>query len=156
LNFKAHSIGGAISATATTAACVVLDLTKMLVVPTPNFLVVWLLAYGFALYPDVDTKSTPQKVFFRLLFVISLVLIGLKLFQVCAVVLTLSIIPLLFKHRGFTHWWLSAIFIPMIFFMLFELFIVGGLLSSAFFLKYFWYMIASTAGWSTHLILDKF
>jgi membrane-bound metal-dependent hydrolase YbcI (DUF457 family) len=68
-----------------------------------------------ALFPDIDTKSQGQKLFYRLLFVVLLLLfIKQKFFEIAFFAL-LAFLPLLVKHRGLFHniWFVSFIsFIP--------------------------------------------
>jgi uncharacterized metal-binding protein len=155
MNFKGHSIGGVVTASSITGVAMFLGKLKELSLFEPNFLILWGITYGFSLYPDVDTKSTPQKIYFRILFVLCSFLIYFKMFEICSVVLLFSTLPLLFKHRGFTHWWLSALILPFLCFALFEFFVLGNVISEMFLLKYGWYIIGGTLGWLTHLVLDK-
>lgn len=62
------------------------------------------LAWFMGLFPDLDTGSTPQKYYFRIMFVF---LIGLYIMgdlEILALVSIAGFAPMLHKHRGWTHW----------------------------------------------------
>lgn len=68
-----------------------------------------------ALFPDIDTKSKGQKIFYRLLFVILIFLfIQQKFFEIAFFALV-AFLPLLVKHRGLFHnlWFITFVsFVP--------------------------------------------
>lgn len=92
-----------------------------------HFEVPELVAYGammvglgvlFGLWPDVDTNSKGQKVFYWLFFVIDLALILAQNFQAAAYLGLFSILPTLSKHRGWTHTWWAMLLVPSPLFLL--------------------------------------
>lgn len=74
--------------------------------------VVWL-SVMFSLFPDIDIKSKGQLLFYRLFFVLDLVLIGVGRFREAALLGLLALIPILSRHRGWTHTIWAATLIPM-------------------------------------------
>ena len=70
-----------------------------------------------SLFPDLDTASVPQRWYLRLMFA-ALVLTALAGWMEVFVVLALvALLPMLHKHRGWTHWpitpWLVAGFLAV-------------------------------------------
>jgi LexA-binding, inner membrane-associated putative hydrolase len=81
--------------------------------PTPLTMLEWLgCTLIGSLFPDVDTKSKGQLWFYRLLFLVLVVLVYKKNFLIAAVTSILCMLPLLFRHRGLFHRPLFLIGIP--------------------------------------------
>jgi len=57
----------------------------------------------FGLWPDVDTNSKGQNLFYALFFLVDVVLIATRHFEEAAYLGLFSILPILGKHRGWTH-----------------------------------------------------
>ncbi|MBN8589688.1 MAG: metal-dependent hydrolase [Rhodothermia bacterium] len=70
----------------------------------------------FGLWPDVDINSNAQKIFYRLFFGIDLILIFLKNFEAASYLGLFAILPMLGKHRGWTHtvWAMLCIPLPLV------------------------------------------
>lgn len=104
--YKAHTFGSIIIAILALGAC------NVFYQVTAFKAFEWI---GFAilggLFPDLDTKSFGQKWFYRILFLIAIVLFSLKQHHLLSVIALIGFIPLLFRHRGMFHspWFLSAI-----------------------------------------------
>ncbi|MEM0964512.1 MAG: metal-dependent hydrolase, partial [Bacteroidota bacterium] len=56
----------------------------------------------FGLWPDVDTNSKGQNLFYSIFFVVDVVLIGAQKFEEAAYLGLFCILPALGKHRGWT------------------------------------------------------
>jgi membrane-bound metal-dependent hydrolase YbcI (DUF457 family) len=56
-----------------------------------------------SLFPDVDTKSKGQKLFYQLLMVVMVWFFAQQKLHAIAFVAFLAFFPLVAKHRGFTH-----------------------------------------------------
>ncbi len=70
----------------------------------------------FGLFPDVDIKSKSQKIFYSFLFVLNLSLIFLFQRYLEAAILGLfAMLPILSKHRGWTHSRITMILLPGLF-----------------------------------------
>ncbi len=66
----------------------------------------------FGLWPDVDTNSVGQDIFYTLFFIVDAVLIGTRHFEEAAYLGLFAILPVLGKHRGWTHTWWAMLVIP--------------------------------------------
>ncbi len=66
----------------------------------------------FGLWPDVDTNSKGQNLFYAIFFLVDVVLIATQHFQEAAYLGLFAILPILGKHRGWTHTWWAMLLIP--------------------------------------------
>ena len=66
----------------------------------------------FGLWPDVDTNSVGQNIFYAIFFLIDAVLIATRHFEEAAYLGLFAILPVLGKHRGWTHTWWAMLLIP--------------------------------------------
>jgi membrane-bound metal-dependent hydrolase YbcI (DUF457 family) len=76
----------------------------------PAVLVV--LALLFGLWPDVDTNSKGQRLFYSIFFVTDLFLIVTEQFRAAAYLGLVALLPVLSPHRGWTHTWWAMLLIP--------------------------------------------
>lgn len=67
----------------------------------------------FGLWPDIDTNSKGQDIFFSGMFLLNLYLIYEKQYQLSAFLGLLAMLPILGKHRGWTHNRLFMFLIPL-------------------------------------------
>lgn len=161
--FKGHLWGGII-----TVIPLALVMEKWLV---PNYipeltLLDLLIMFGFSilggLWPDVDTKSIGQGLFFKTFFIVDIFLIIEKNFVQSAIFGLLAMTPLLGKHRGWTHrWWMAFLIpLPIIFFssclegkLTFTKnppFFTGKLVFTS-----LHFYLSAVIGYFSHLVLDK-
>lgn len=77
----------------------------------PALLVI--LATLCGLWPDIDTNSKGQDIFYSGMFVLNVWLIYLKQYQLSAYVGLLAMFPVLGKHRGWTHSRLTMLLVPL-------------------------------------------
>jgi hypothetical protein len=100
--YKAHLATGAVVAGA-----------LLYVMPQPP-----MLAAGYtvctlagALFPDIDTKSKGQMLFYKLFFCVFVTLVFLQQFHVATFFSLLLFVPVLARHRGMFHrvWFLCAL-----------------------------------------------
>lgn len=75
-------------------------------------LVLFGLCLMFGLWPDVDTNSIGQNIFYTLFFLVDVVFIATQHFQEAAYLGLFAILPVLGKHRGWTHTWWAMVLIP--------------------------------------------
>jgi len=75
-------------------------------------LVLFALCLMFGLWPDVDTNSKGQNLFHTLFFIADVVLIATRHFEEAAYLGLFAILPILSKHRGWTHTWWAMLLIP--------------------------------------------
>lgn len=111
-NYKGHLVGGMVG------FALVVFLCSLHVAPCMT-LVEWLLCVcAGSLFPDIDTKSKGQKLFYLLLTVALLVFIVRRQFKIVAGIALVCMLPLLSKHRGiFHHFWfiLAIVFIAVLY-----------------------------------------
>ena len=102
----------------------------------------------FALFPDVDTNSKAQDIFFLLAFAIDLVLIYNGDFVAAAYLGLIAMLPILGHYRGWTHQRWAMIVVPLPIILGPLLYSLENLGTSAL------YYSAAVAGYFSHLLLD--
>lgn len=73
----------------------------------------FVVAVLFGLFPDVDTNSIGQNIFFGIAFVAMIVLILTGKFEPAAYLGLLAMMPIVGKHRGWTHHKLAMLLVPL-------------------------------------------
>lgn len=111
-------------------------------------LVLYGLSLIFGLWPDVDTDSVAQRLFYTTLFFADAVLLTTGHLAEAAVLGLAAILPVLSRHRGWTHSWAAVILVPLPLLIL-PIFLVEerSLVGLPFY-------GAAVAGYSSHLVLD--
>ena len=114
------------------------------------------------LWPDVDTKSRSQQIFYRIFLIFSVILILRKQYLQSTCLGIFAMLPLLGKHRGWTHSRLTMLLLPAVFLIL--PFYFEGAMPDLDNLKtaHNWDLVrsglpfytASLIGYATHLHLD--
>lgn len=72
----------------------------------------FVIAVLFGLFPDVDTNSMGQNIFFGIAFVTMIILIAAGKFEPAAYLGLLAMTPIVGKHRGWTHSKLAMLLVP--------------------------------------------
>ena len=104
----------------------------------------------FSLWPDVDIKSIGQKLFYSIFFLTDVALIFyFKELETAAYFGLLIILPILAKHRGWTHSRITAVLLPTPL-LLVPMGMYGGTL-----LEGLPYYFAAVTGYFSHLFFDK-
>ncbi len=103
----------------------------------------------FGLWPDVDTNSRAQSLFYALFFLADVVLIASQHFQEAAYLGLFAILPVLGKHRGWTHSWWAMLVVPLPFLILPFIFMPSRPL---FGLPFYG---AAVTGYFSHIVLDR-
>lgn len=67
----------------------------------------------FALFPDVDTNSKGQNIFFGLALAVDILLIWSGNIQAAAYLGLIAMLPVVGKHRGWTHSKLAMLLVPL-------------------------------------------
>lgn len=95
-NYKGHLAGGAIMYALIVIFCIP-------TITAATFFEWICFVFAGALFPDIDTKSKGQRLFFGLLFFIMIILILQQKFHAAGLLALASCIPLLVHHRGIFH-----------------------------------------------------
>lgn len=172
MNFRGHAAGGAAAAVLMTGLALFIekvDLLSFFAEPgfdNPDFkmlLIVFVLTWFMALFPDLDTASIIQRWFYRFMLIALLIALIRKERDTFVILSFLSIIPLLDKHRGWTHWLTAPWILAFGFAILNEYLRTKG----AWFARFNWervliffdtyliYIISAVVGHYTHLFLDS-
>lgn len=100
-SYRGHIVGGFVGAAGYTLAV------------TEAIASVFVIAMLFSLFPDVDTKSKGQLLFYWALFLLDALLIWMKHLEAAAYLGLIGILPLLGHHRGWTHARWAAFVVPL-------------------------------------------
>ncbi|GAB5533944.1 MAG: metal-dependent hydrolase [Rubricoccaceae bacterium] len=120
--------------------------TEIEVVAYPTVLFGLVLMFG--LWPDVDTNSKGQNLFYSIFFVVDVLLIATRQFQEAAYLGLFCILPALGKHRGWTHTYWAMLLIPSPFLLVpYILFPERPLAGLPFYL-------AAVVGYFSHFVMD--
>jgi membrane-bound metal-dependent hydrolase YbcI (DUF457 family) len=120
-NWRGHVAGGAILGVAYLAALQVAP--DNLVEHTHGLLSDWQMLIGlmvicvlFALWPDIDTNSKGQNIFFGIAVVADLLLFVNGRLEAAAYLVLIALTPIICKHRGWTHtkWAMLLVTAPLI------------------------------------------
>jgi len=109
-----------------------------------------LLALLAGLWPDIDTKSAGQFIFYSLFFVFDVWLIIEEHFKAAAYFGLAIMLPILGKHRGVTHTRLAAVLIPAGLYVLFLFY-----RNWQFEPRTLVYPFSAILGYVSHLALDR-
>ncbi|MFQ6042196.1 MAG: metal-dependent hydrolase [Candidatus Poribacteria bacterium] len=131
--FKEHFTGGIISYSVFyfLALCTSLalkfglqwDVSKVPVISLNVWIAVlcFFIAVLSGLWPDVDIKSTTQKIFYRIFLILDVFLIykgitgGRRYLLISALLGVFAMLPLVGKHRGWTHSRITMFLLPSLF-----------------------------------------
>ena len=152
MNFKGHFCGGLITAIIGVST-IVATLDSL---PHSTYAILFGLILFFSLFPDLDVGSIPQRWFYRIVFICLCYVFFIEKYKLGLLLAIFSYLPILHKHRGFTHWKITSITVPIIMALLIEYILTGKLLYYVdFFEKYWLFISACTLGWWIHLFLDR-
>ncbi len=102
----------------------------------------------FALWPDVDTNSKGQNIFFGIAFVADIVLIAADRLEAAAYLGLLAMTPIVGHHRGWTHSKLAMVLVPL------PVILVPYLHSKHVWITGVAIYGAAVSGYFSHLLLD--
>lgn len=100
------------------------------------------------LWPDIDTNSKGQDIFFGAAFVFDVILISQGYLEAAAYLGLLAMTPILGKHRGWTHSKLAMFLVPL------PIILVPYINKSALLATYMLIYGAAISGYFSHLLLD--
>lgn len=152
-NWRGHVAGGAVLGTAYIAVLEVapdniVEHTHGLLSNWQMLAAVMVLSVLFGLWPDIDTNSKGQNIFFGIAFVADILLIINGRLEAAAYLGLVAMTPILGKHRGWTHTKWAMLLVPAPLVIIPYLYRPSVLLPAA--LLYG----AAVAGYFSHLLLD--
>ncbi len=153
MNFKGHVTGGAISSSFIFVSSYFLAISIM-EITEPTVLAA--VCFFMSLFPDFDTASIPQRWFYRVVLVLVIYLYSISEYEMIALCAFLSPLPLLHKHRGWTHWKITPFIVSVIIIYLYDQ--EKGLLHEDLkitIINYLMFIISVVLGHYTHLFLDS-
>lgn len=152
-NWKGHIGGGIVLGAAYAAAVSYAPVERL--AETAGLLHDWqvlaavlVLSTLFALFPDVDTNSKGQNIFFGLALVVDIMLIWSGNIQAAAYLGLVAMLPVVGKHRGWTHSKWAMLLVPL------PILIVPYLYNDNILPISIVYYGAAVAGYFSHLLLD--
>jgi len=119
----------------------------------------FLIAILSGLWPDVDIKSKSQQLFYRVFLIFDIVLLFKQMYMESALLGFFGILPLVGKHRGWTHSRLIMFLLPLPF-LLAPMYIstkpfqISAIRFDYTNLEGLPFYLASLVGYGTHLQLD--
>jgi uncharacterized integral membrane protein len=108
----------------------------------------FVIAVLFALFPDVDTNSVGQNIFFGVAFLADVLLIVGGKFEAAAYLGLLAMLPIIAKHRGWTHHKLAMFLVPL------PILVIPYLQNQQIWSLGLLIYGAAVAGYFSHLLLD--
>ena len=126
-------------------------LANYFIVPTLKEIIIYsAIVIMFALWPDVDIKSIGQKLFYTIFFITDLILIFIfEEHKFASYFGLLIILPILAKHRGWTHSRITALLLPLPLLFV-PMIIYGGKIFDG-----IPYYCAAVTGYFSHLFFDR-
>ncbi|WP_421958111.1 metal-dependent hydrolase [Pseudodesulfovibrio senegalensis] len=102
-----------------------------------------------ALFPDVDTDSKGQNLFYSLMILVDAGMIYLKMYVWAAWLGLFAMLPAIGHHRGWTHTWWAMLVVPLPIVLVPVLFM--GVREPEPFVRFY---LAFLLGYFSHLMLD--
>jgi membrane-bound metal-dependent hydrolase YbcI (DUF457 family) len=102
-----------------------------------------------SLFPDVDTDSKGQSVFYWMMFAVDVALIIKGYYKWAAFLGAFAMLPALGPHRGWTHTWWAMLLAPL------PILLVPYFLLQSPIRMFLPFYIAFVAGYLSHLALDR-
>ena len=152
-NYKGHIAGGLIAGVAYSLAMTAVPVEQFaeyarLLDDWQALAAVFVIAMLFALFPDVDTNSKAQDIFFWLVFAVDVLLIWNGSFAAAAYLGLIAMLPILTHHRGWTHAKWAMVLVPL------PVVLVPLLYSEKLLPIAVVYYGAAVMGYFSHLLLD--
>ena len=152
-NYKGHIVGGLVAGVAYSLAMTAVPVEQFaeyarLLEDWQALAAVFVIAMLFALFPDVDTNSKGQDIFYWLIFIVDVLLIWNGSFAAAAFLGLIALLPVLTHHRGWTHSKLAMLLVPL------PIVLVPLLYSERLLPIAVVYYGAAVAGYFSHLLLD--
>lgn len=152
-NYKGHIGGAVLVCTAYVVGVTLLPVEW--VAKTGGILSNWqmvaalfVVAMLFGLWPDVDTNSKAQDIFFGTAFALDILLIAFGYLEAAAYLGLLAMTPIVGKHRGWTHNKIAMLLVPL------PILIVPFLYQPDNWVPGLLFYGAAVAGYFSHLLFD--
>ncbi|HEV2403173.1 MAG TPA: metal-dependent hydrolase [Candidatus Saccharimonadales bacterium] len=126
----------------------VLDRSGIMLADWQLLIGLFVVAVLFGLWPDVDTNSMGQHLFFGLALIADIILIAAGKFEPAAFLGLLAMTPIVSKHRGWTHSKLAMVLVPL------PIVLVPYLYSHQVLPQALLIYGAAVSGYFSHLLLD--
>ena len=146
-NFNGHRNGGYVASILIIGAGILLSNMNLIKLTYVQIAACGLSTFLFALFPDIDTKSTPSKYFYGGLIVVLSVMFYYKTHIAAHIISIIALVPQITKHRGFFHNKLTGLLIPAYSFLL----VYFNYIDIQFAIPLY---VAGVTGYYTHLLLD--
>ena len=144
--YRGHVAGGAIIWGGAFAGAVWLGILQPRI---ETAVVLFVAAVMGALFPDTDTDSKGQNLFYGILVVLDLAFMIKGLYRWAAVLGFCAMLPALGRHRGWTHTWWAMLLVPLPILLLPVIFFdqnPGRALP---------FYLSAVTGYFSHLLLDR-
>lgn len=152
-NYKGHIAGGLIASAAYAAAISFTPVERFaetagLLRDWQALFAVFVIGMLFGLFPDVDTNSKAQDIFFGIVFPLDILLLWQGYIQAAAYLGLIAMLPIIGHHRGWTHKKWAMIVIPL------PILVVPYLYNDQVLAISIIYYGAAVVGYFSHLLLD--
>ncbi len=152
-NYKGHIAGGVVASVVYVAAMSFVPVERFaehagLLKDWQALFAVFVIGMLFALFPDVDTNSKAQDIFFGIVFPLTILLIWQGMIQAAAYLGLIAMLPVLGHHRGWTHKKWAPLVVPL------PILLVPYLYNDAILPSSIVYYGAAVMGYLSHLLLD--
>lgn len=152
-SYKGHLVGGFVGAAGYTVLMLFMPIEQFaeyarLLNDWQPLTAVFIIAMLFALFPDVDTNSKAQDIFFWAVFPLDIILIWQGYLQAAAYLGLVAMLPIVTHHRGWTHARWAAFVVPL------PLVVVPYLYNTKMLPISLVFYGAAVVGYMSHLLLD--
>ena len=152
-NYKGHIAGGLVCTTAYAAVLTFVPVERFaesagLLRNWQAMLAVFVIGILFGLFPDVDTNSKAQDIFFGIAFPLDILLLWQGYLQAAAYLGLIAMLPIVSHHRGWTHKKWAMLVVPL------PILLVPYLYNDKILPASIVYYGAAVVGYFSHLLLD--
>jgi membrane-bound metal-dependent hydrolase YbcI (DUF457 family) len=152
-NYKGHIAGGILLSGLYSGALLFVPLTQFaeaagVLRGNLALIAVFVIGVLFALFPDVDTNSKGQNIFYGLALVTDILLLWQGYIQAAAYLGLIAMLPIVGKHRGWTHSKPAMFLIPL------PILVIPYVYNQKIIPIALVYYGAAVAGYFSHLLFD--
>ncbi len=152
-NYRGHMVGGVVAGAVYASLLMFVPVAQLaeyagLLNDWQALAAVFVIAQLFALFPDVDTNSKAQDIFFWIVFPVDVLLIWNGYWQAAAYLGLVAMLPIMTHHRGWTHRQWAMITVPL------PIVLIPYIANDKVLAISLVYYGAAVAGYFSHLLLD--